>query len=664
MSNRIAILPELVANKIAAGEVVERPASVVKELLENSLDAEATEVTIDIMVGGKRLIRVQDNGLGMSKNDSLLAFERFGTSKVKTSEDLDSIMTLGFRGEALASISSVSQVVLMTRERGTDAGTEVIMNGGILKKVGEVGCREGTMVEVKNLFFNTPARRAFMASTDTEFFWVNQTVTQYALCRPDVGFILTHNDRKVIDAAAASEATPDSLPSKGRIASVLGHELLDKIIPISAEADDLSLSGYIGLPTKATATGKRLQSMFINRRSVSSKPLYAAIYEAYGPYLMRGRYPALILFLKVDPRTVNVNVHPTKREVKFMQQSRITDFVKKAVAEALRKTLRGPVVEVTRNLRTPSATPPEPMTIDLPEAKADPPESETTETTETPLDQAIDAAQPDRVAPPQDSMEARPAAEAPRPEAICEEPEPSENLAQRTDEPHSRRHTTDVPRTQPAPAKTPTSAPAESRPDSLFSERLVPVGQIESSYVIAQGAGAVVIIDQHAAHERIYYDKFKRQVRLGRIPSQRLLMPALIETSPAMQELLLINSEMLESMGLEIDDFGGGSIAVKSKPALLSDEEVEQIVAEIGELLLQSKSVRDASFNPIDEICALYACKAAIKADRPLSMAEMQDLLDQLAETEFPMTCPHGRPTTVELDMNDLRKSFLRSGKK
>jgi len=652
MPNRITILPELVANKIAAGEVVERPASVVKELVENSLDAEAADVVIDVKAGGKRLVRVQDDGVGMSQDDSLLAFERFGTSKVRTSEDLDSIVTLGFRGEALASIASVAQVALKTRERGAEAGTLVVMHGGVLKKVEDVGCREGTLVEVANLFYNTPARRAFMVSTDTEFFWVTQIVTQYALCRPDVRFVLTHNERKVIDAAVSDDF-------RRRIAAVLGQDLLEKLVSISAKSDDMVLKGYVGLPTKATSSGRRLQSMFVNRRAVSSKPLFGAIYDAYGPYLMRGRYPALILFLEVDPRRVNVNVHPTKRQVKFIQQGRVCEFVRQAIAETLRTTLRGPVVEVTRNLKAPTVHPAEPMAIDLPETHDEPIESVGADTTE-------ELALPELELPDREPQIRADPLKAPR-EHTPRTPARSDAVPPAVD---ARPGLSDATKTSSKPSLGPSAKPPTERPAaaaklaSLFSERLVPVGQIDNSFVVAQGGGAVVIVDQHAAHERIYYEKFLRQVRLGAIPTQRLLMPVLIEMAPPMRDLLLKSREILQPMGLELEDFGGGSIAVKSRPALLSDNDVERIVAEVGELLAQSKGVKGASFRPIDEICALYACKAAIKADQSLSIAEMQELLDQLARTEHPMTCPHGRPTTVELDLADLRKSFLRPAKK
>jgi len=651
MPNRITILPELVANKIAAGEVVERPASLVKELVENALDAEATDIVIDVQAGGKRLVRVQDDGVGMSRNDSLLAFERFGTSKVRTSEDLDSIATLGFRGEALASISSVAQVTLKTRERGAEAGTLVVMNGGVLKKVEDVGCREGTLIEVANLFYNTPARRAFMVSTDTEFFWVTQIVTQYALCRPDVRFVLTHNNRKVIDAAVSDDF-------RRRIAAVLGQDLLEKLVSISGKSDDMVLKGYIGLPTKATSSGRRLQSMFVNRRAVSSKPLFGAIYDAYGPYLMRGRHPALILFLAVDPKRVNVNVHPTKRHVKFIQQGRVCEFVRQAVSETLRRTLRAPVAEITRNLKAPTVRPAEPIAIDLPETYDEPADRPMPEAAESPhseleLPESESQIQADPLQPPR---EPTPRASA-RSDAAAPAADARPGVSQAAEVPSERN-------LEPSAEALIERPPADAERAGLFAERLVPVGQIDNSFVVAQGGGAVVILDQHAAHERIYYEKFLRQVRLGAIPSQRLLMPVLLEMAPAMRALLLKSSEILEPMGIELDDFGGGSIAVKSRPALLSDDDVEGIVAEVGDLLAQSKKVKEGTFRPIDEICALYACKAAVKADRSLSIAEMQELLDQLAKTDHPMTCPHGRPTTVELDLSDLRKSFLRPAKR
>jgi len=650
VANRIEILPELVANKIAAGELVERPASVVMELVENSLDAEATEITVEVRAGGKRLIRVQDDGVGMGRDDSLLAFERFGTSKIRTAADLDNIATLGFRGEALASIASVAHVTLKTRERGAESGTIVVMRGGVLKKVEEVGCREGTLVEVSNLFYNTPARRAFLASTETEFFWVNQMVTQYALCRPEVRFVLTHNDRRVIDAAAS-----DGLAQ--RIAAVLGPEVLSTMVGVSATSEELALKGHIGLPTKATASGRRLQSIFVNGRAVSSKSLQTAIYDAYRPYLMRGRHPALVLFLRVDPGQVNVNVHPTKRQVKFARRARVCQFVEQAVAETLRRTLRGPVVDVAMNLRAPPVDVSAPIAVDLARPHREKPQNVVSEKRER------DA--PETLFPGEAEREAQTATivadEVPRPTAGGEQRPASgnrqtplssgiEGAGQVLSAAAAARHAQPV--GEPGPAL------------GLFGKRLVPVGQIDNSFIVAEGGGAVVIIDQHAAHERIYYEKFLRQVKLGSIPSQRLLMPMVLEMAPAVHDLLLSNRATLEPLGLELDDFGGGSIAVKSKPLLLSDDDVEQLVAEVGELMARAKKPKGLSFRPVEEMCALYACKAAIKANQPLSVPEMQELLDQLAKTEHPMTCPHGRPTTVELDLDGLRRSFLRSAKK
>ncbi|MCD6328397.1 DNA mismatch repair endonuclease MutL [bacterium] len=650
MPNRIKVLSELVANKIAAGEVVERPASVVKELLENSLDASATDISIDIKAGGKRYIRLQDNGLGMSRDDSLLAFERFGTSKIEKPSDLDAISSLGFRGEALASIASVSQVKLRTRQRDDDVGTLVVIEGGILKTVEDVGCPVGTIMEVANLFFNTPARRAFMASTETEFFWIAQTVMQYALCRRDVRFALVHNGRKTIDVAIGRDL-------RDRIAAVLGPELLKQLVSISAKSDLLSLEGYLGLPTRATTGGRRLQSIFVNGRAASSMRLVKAIYDGYSPYLMRGRHPALVLFLVLDPGRVNVNVHPTKRQVRFMDESRVTRFAKDAISESLGKALRGPVVEVSSRLRSAAGAPlDEGVFVDVDETEDTEMDGEVVEHSEEPLASRASHAASSSGAhrhPASQQHEQRGAQRIRRPIAGGDSPGEARgaaNMPQKSGQQDIGDRTQDI-----MSRATPPGQPG------LFAERLVPVGQIDNSFIIAQGGGAVVILDQHAAHERIMFEKFMEHYRLGNIPVQRLLMPIILDVPPAMHSLLLSGRSTLQKLGVEVDDFGGGSVAVKSKPALLSDEQVTEIIMDIGEILASSKDTRDASFRPVEEVCALFACKAAVKAGQALSFAEMRELLDQLAKTDRPMACPHGRPTTVELDLDDLKRSFLRT---
>jgi len=625
MSTKIAILPENVANKIAAGEVVERPASVVKELVENSLDASAATVSVEVRAGGRRLIRVEDDGCGMSRQDSILAFERFGTSKIRTAADLERITTLGFRGEALASIASVSYVKLTTRPQDSDYGTQVVVAGGKLKRVEEVGCPKGTVVEVSRLFYNTPARRAFMASTETETFWITQVVSDYALCRPDVRFLLTHNGKRVFDA-------PVTEGFEQRIAAVMGPDLLRQMVDVSARDGEMVLEGYIGLPTKATAGGQRLQSLFVNRRAVRSKKVMQSVYAAYKPYLMRGRHPALVLFIDVDPARVNVNVHPTKKEVRFADEARVCDFVRSAVSRRLAEVMTGPVTEVTRMMRSGLYAPSKakeasgPGGADLPGRRV-----------------GRKVAQR-RANPRSSGLPARVAAAGPGSSeaAGANGLEPAEAAAKR-------------------PKQSAGNVPSQV---SLFAEELIPIGQIDNSFIVAQSPGLLVIIDQHAAHERILYERFLRQIQLGSLPSQRLLIPAVVELSPSMHGLLLSKASLLGQMGFVIEDFGGVSIAVKSKPVPLSDEQVEEIICEIGERLAEVFSVSADGFEPLEEICALLACKAAVKAGQRLCKDEMKELLDELGRAEKPNVCPHGRPTTVELTIDQLRKSFGRTAKK
>jgi DNA mismatch repair protein MutL len=646
---RIHVLSDAVANKIAAGEVVERPASVVKELLENSLDAGATRIRVQIEAGGKKLIQVTDNGCGMVRDDALLAFERHATSKIKNAEDLLSIATLGFRGEALPSIASVSRFRLETRAAEEPAGTLIEANGGKLLRVEEAGLPPGTSITVRDLFFNTPARKKFLKSESTELSHIASLVTHYALAHPDKHLELHSTTNALLVA-------PPVANHGERVYQVFGRETLDQLLPLAAEvalervglpqpppwrrdevdeaaADpgQLRLHGFVSKPEIQKLSRNSIY-VFVNGRLIRDRVVQHAIIEAYRNVLPPTVYPVVLLFLEMPTAEVDVNVHPSKTEVRFRQQSFIHDFVRDSVRAALMKAR--PVPQFTTEIHAhPTASPGLSPGYSTQSAGAAP-----WRALYEPATGGFALTAP--LAPPANerfrfeggiAVEANAAIALARatekiPDDGCEMP-----LVEETQE--------------------------SSLAPSLASLR--PLGQIRNSFILAVNGDGLWIIDQHVAHERVLFERVRRQRSAQQVESQRLLMPMLVELTPAQQAVFAEISSELQLNGFEAEPFGTRTIAVKVAPAGVDASQVEHMLHE----LLDQFSREEQKLNMEmvrTRIAASIACHAAIKVNMPLEQNKMEWLLAELAKTECPMTCPHGRPVVLRYSLQDIQRAFKR----
>ena len=596
---RIHLLPVHLANQIAAGEVVERPASVVKELIENSLDAGAKRIAVAIELGGKKLLRVEDDGDGMDPEDARLAIERHATSKIASPEDLGAIRTLGFRGEALPSIASVSHFVLRTRARGSATGTEIRVNGGTVASEREVGAPEGTSIEVGDLFYNLPARRKFLKSDTAESAQISRLVTQMALGYHEVGFSLTSGGRKLV------ECPPAQGPGE-RFFQLFGERL--DLIELRKEAAGLQIHGYIAaLGDQGPVRGA--QNVFVNRRIVKDRTIAHAIAEAYSVATIKERSPEVHLFIRIPPDRVDVNVHPTKAEVRFLEQSLVHEVLRRALGEALGQG-RAPELQFTPFAPRPSE--PQPMTIPGVLAGATIGNRWSSE----PLGPWRNLMAPDQS------------------EAVATLGGTLENLVE-------------LGRTQQNPAE-----PSSIRP-------MIPLGQFRDTFIIAIDDEGIAVIDQHVAHERVLFEQVMEKLMSGPLESQRLLTPMLIEMSPAQRQSLIPHAATLEKFGLEIEEFGGDSVRLSAVPAVLDPSACEAAVralAEDLEGLDRGSRVEDG----LRKIAATMACHAAVKANYPLTMEKMRYILEELRRTAYSSVCPHGRPVVLRITRREIEKNFQR----
>jgi DNA mismatch repair protein MutL len=646
--SKIRVLPDSVANKIAAGEVVERPASVVKELLENALDAGARKIDIEIESGGKRLIRLVDDGEGMTRDDAILAFERHATSKLRSADDLDNITTLGFRGEALPSIASVSRLFLRTKTAQTEAGAEVEFNGGKLVAVRDIAWPGGTEIEIKDLFFNIPARKKFLKSDATESFHITNLVQHYALANPQTSFLLVNNGREAI------RVTPvQSL--KDRAYQVLGGSLLGKLVAVKHEAEGLSITGFVSNPQEQRSS-RDAQYLFVNRRFVRDQLIGRGITEAYRSMMPAGVYPAAVLFIEIPPSEVDVNVHPAKTEVRFLRESFVLAFVRDAVIEALRTT--HPVTQLPSVERKEEAqqrrsfdqtgtvdrdseqTPPSRFDVLLKhraEARASQSQSPVTSASRevSPLEEPTSANQ-ERGVNYEESIGSVDVDELFAELAVAESGAPAQQNA--------------------------TGRQSEASQEAAlpgFGHGIKPLGQIRDSYIVATDEEGLLLIDQHVAHERVLFEQF-RDTRLSRPADvQPLLIPETLDLSPSEMEAFQIVREELDSIGIEAMELSGRTIAIKTSPSGLSSKDVLALVKQL--LGVVERERRSFTLEHIrDEIAAQLACKAAIKINFPLTMEKMQWLIDELMKAKNPMTCPHGRPIIIRYGLRDIEKSFKR----
>jgi DNA mismatch repair protein MutL len=650
---RIHVLAEHVANKIAAGEVVERPASVVKELLENALDAGATRIRVDVEAGGKKLIQINDNGCGMVRDDAMLAFERHATSKLRTDEDLLHVATLGFRGEALPSIASVARLRLETRAEEDPAGTVIEINGGKILRIEEAGLPVGTSVAVRDLFFNTPARRKFLKAESTELSHIASLVTHYALAHPDKHFELHSMTNAMLIA-------PPVADHRERVYQVFGRDTVDQLLPVAA-AQQLERVGLPQLPpwkrdkedgryaalssqpgelrVHGLVSKPELQKLnrnsiyiFVNGRLIRDRLIQHAITEAYRNILPGGVYPVVLLFLEMPTEEVDVNVHPSKTEVRFRQQAVVHDFVRDSVRAALMKAR--PVPQFTTEIGArPTATP-----ALTPGALPSAPVSQAWRDLYAPGGGGF-TLQPPTVPP----MSARLEFEG----GIAVEANAAVPLAP-------------LPSAIPDTGCAPPIAEGIEEPPTLESLRtLKPLGQIRNSFILAVNEDSLWIVDQHVAHERVLFERVLRQRAMKRVESQRLLMPLLVELTPAQQAVFAEIADELNTNGFEAEAFGSRTIAIKVAPSGLEASEIERM---LHELLDQFSSEQQALNMEMvrTRIAASIACHAAIKVNMPLAQNKMDWLLAELAKTEAPMTCPHGRPVVLRYSVRDIQRAFKR----
>ncbi|MQA29842.1 MAG: DNA mismatch repair endonuclease MutL [Luteitalea sp.] len=598
MAARITRLPPDLANQIAAGEVVERPASVVKELVENAIDAGAHRIAIHIELGGKKLVRVEDDGEGMTPEDAKLAIERHATSKIRRAEDLAAILTLGFRGEALPSIASVSHFVLRTRSRERDTGTEVRVNGGFVTAASEVAAAGGTAIEVHDLFYNLPARRKFLKGDAAEAAQVSRVTTQLALAYPEVGFTLTSGGRTVVQC-------PPVATLGDRLYQLYGDR--DDLLQVRKEVGGIRLSGYIASLAEQGPT-RGPQHLFINRRMVKDRTIAHAIITAYSVASIKERSPEVHLFIEMPPDALDVNVHPTKAEVRFRDQSFVHEVVRRALMDALGA---GGVPQL--QLRPETAPGPLPSAVTLPGVLAG-------------------GMFPNRWVP---------GAAGPAPGARPRELPPGGDAA-------------------PAPGRgaAETEAPNLGRTAGEIRP-MIPLGQFRDTFIIAIDDEGIAIIDQHVAHERVLFERVMQTLTTRPLESQRLLVPLVIDLPAAAHQALVSRAPELERLGYDVEPFGDSTIKVSAVPALLTMEGSSKALLALGEDLEgldRGAHVHEA----LQRIAALTACHAAVKAHDPLTYEKMTHILDELRATSYSTICPHGRPVMLRLTRREIEKNFER----
>ena len=578
-------LPGHLINQIAAGEVVERPASVVKELVENSLDAGASSLTIDIVAGGQKLIRVRDDGVGISKSELPLALARHATSKIESLEDLEAVASLGFRGEALPSIASVSRLVL--RSRQAERAWEISAENGVLSDVRPARHPVGSTVEVHDLFYNTPARKKFLRTEKTEFSHIDKWVRRLALARPDVAFTMTHNRRAVMNLPAAGDAES----RLARVGKICGEAFASQSLSVSRETDEVALSGWIGLPT-FNRSQPDMQYWFVNGRSISDKTLSHAVRHAYRDVLFHGRFPAYVLYLTVDPASVDANAHPAKHEVRFRDGRAVHGIVSQALAYALRETRPG-----GHDLS------PVPTTIIS---------SNVSQQSSMPL-----------------STAATPGG------AVAESLQGYQTL-------------TSIPMTE-------TSVPDSGEVPPLGFA----IAQLGGIYILAENAQGLVVVDMHAAHERIVYEKLKASFDVGNMIRQPLLVPTRVEVSEREADLAEQSVEVFAGVGLLIDRSGPTSLTIREVPALLKQGDAEALLRDVL-ADIESAGTSNRITDTCNEILATMACHSSVRANRTMTVAEMNALLREMESTDRADQCNHGRPTWTSISLADLDKLFLR----
>ncbi len=622
---KIKILSADVANKIAAGEVVERPASVVKELVENAVDAGSTSIRVEIRAGGKRLIRVSDNGIGMSREDALLALERHATSKVSQIEDLENIQTFGFRGEALASIASVSQFELLTRAAEAIEGTQVNLDGGVFRSVQESGCSPGTHMSVNNLFYNVPARLKFLKTDTTEMNHITNQVTWTALAHPNIQLSLKHNGRTILDVRAC-----DSYLERVRL--LYGREFAENLIEFKEELPELKLYGLLGKP-EFTKPNREYQLFFLNQRPIRSRIIGAALTEALSAMVTKDRHAVALLFLTLEPETVDINVHPAKIEVRFRNERTIYSAIVRIIRNAIQKQKYIPKIETPiqtadekgnsiRNIQgsrtatrgvTPQPKHPAPTAATDTEISADEPESTSETTSKTTV-----------------------------------ETQPTEET-----------------RTELTSTATVVQPPQQQIPEGA-TLKLLDFDAVElktnlfKTYIVAEAKDKIFFIDQHVAAERVLYERFVNQLKENGIPVQGLLLPVTLESNPQQLARLKMHVDIFKKLGFDLEEFGGNTILIRAIPSTLPTRLAAQAVTDILDGLPEEQHSNVELPEAIDKALITLACKSAVKAGDTLDAKEMLHLVRELSEAKLPFNCPHSRPIIVEMGRDELERRFQR----
>lgn len=592
MVKRINLLDKDTSNKIAAGEVVEGPSSVVKELLENSIDSKAKNITVEIEEGGEKSIKVIDDGWGIHPLDIKKAFMPHATSKISNVEDLDNISTLGFRGEALCSIASVSNTILKSKAEGFDLGSEIIINGGILKGTREIGCNKGTTISVKDLFFNVPARKKFLKSTSRESAGISDIINRLSLANPDISFKFLKNRKKSLTTYGTGKLIDV-------IRCVYGKNIYENIIPIEKHDDVISIYGYIG-NSEISRGSRNNQSIFINKRYVKNKSITCAAEQAFKSFLTINKFPFFILFIDIFPEFVDVNVHPAKWEVKFSDSRMVFKFVFDSIHEALRENLK------------------DSFTIDLGEENnLDPKKSEIQEV-QIPIDlkssnDQLYINQNEFIREPKITFTAK------------------ENL---------------VPENKLKEAKVAKFPPLKI------------IGQFHSTYILAEDSSNLYMIDQHAAHEKILFEKYKKSIQNGNVLSQVLITPVVMELTIRDYDYFIENRDLFKKAGFNVELFGNNTISIREVPMILGKPDIKNLFMDILDNLknMGSGSTWEVKYLSL----ATLACKAAIKANNSISEMEMNHLIEELRFIDDPFNCPHGRPTIIKITLKDLEKKFKR----
>ena len=658
----VHVLDDNTINKIAAGEVVERPASVIKELVENAIDAHADRIQVEIAAGGTSFMRVSDNGIGMSRQDAELAILRHATSKIVKVGDLLTIGTLGFRGEALPSIASVSRFTLTTRQAGDELGTEIKISGGSLPEIGETGCGIGTTIRVEDLFFNTPARKKFLKTNNTEGGKINEFIVKLAISNPQIAFKLINNNKMAV-------STPGNGDLKDTLQSIYGGTVGSALLPLEFEDEDIRLSGFVTKPS-AIRSSRSWQTFIVNGRIIANRAIARAIDNAYHALIPKTGYPLVALNIQVPQNTVDVNVHPQKSEMKFEDESRVFKAVYKAVLDAIR-----PKDEVRQLGKLGN------MAAGVEQAEIDrhvahgmqdlhdmsPAAGKLyMENLLAAKDVERASAAPARYVPVyeerrQAAMQWREAAARMEVPKTAEPPEPEPQpvfVPEAEAETVHEMVSVPVPEMKHVPESVSVPEPMPVENDREQSCRMVPIGQVDNTYIIAQDADGLYIVDQHAAHERILFDRFS--ARAGEIPVQQLLVHLMLDFSSHEAEIIENNLAMLKELGFGLEPAGPNQFRLTEVPADVPSGEAEDFIREILASLEELHKPSAAELR--QAAIATASCKAAIKAGFKLNFRQMEILLAELNDTAMPYTCPHGRPTIIKFSTDELAKMFKRTG--